>query len=220
MSMGLAVCPYQCFSRLPQNPLLCVWSLNTAFPYAARCNIKEPDEAGRAMADIPQLHFGALPGNGSLSGYLCSSACKFCHFIRGNNVCAPSGFVPGHSGTGRRFRLLSAQDSGASSFPRMKPVTDFVGCKSTSFLQTADRFLQNLFSPCFLISATNSGRLHWLTSYPKSFGLLQARSMIRMIWSGVKQTGHYRAFLSDRDCPYLIFKLFRSSISILRKGER
>ena len=30
--------------------------------HTARCYIKEPDEAGRAMADILKLHFGALSG--------------------------------------------------------------------------------------------------------------------------------------------------------------
>ena len=72
--------------------------------------------------------------------------------------------------------------------------------------------------PCFLISATNSGRLHWLTSYPKSFGLPQARSMIRMIWSGVKTDGAPGRFLSDRTARIPSSSFSGSSVSIFRKA--
>ena len=47
--------------------------------------------------------------------------------------------------------------------------------------------------PCFLISATNSGKLHWLTLSGSS-GLLQARPIIRKIWFGVKTDGHRDGF--------------------------
>ena len=63
-----------------------------------------------------------------------------------------------------------------------------------------------------------SSRLHWLTSYPKSFGLLQARTMIGMIWSGVKTDGAPGRFLSDRTARISSSSFSGSSISILRKA--
>ncbi len=72
---GLRVCPFQCFYGF-HKILFCACGVKIRHFHTACCNIKEPDEAGRAMAKIYSNSILAhWPGNGSLSGYLCSSAC-------------------------------------------------------------------------------------------------------------------------------------------------
>ncbi|KAI4442895.1 hypothetical protein C824_005421 [Schaedlerella arabinosiphila] len=106
------------------------------------------------------------------------------HFIRGNNVRAFTALLLGTLVQAADFvYFMRKRFRGFRLFRRMKPVTDLVGMQVYLIFKKRLTDFSEICSaiPCFLISATNSGRLHWLTSYPKSFGLPQARSMIRMI---------------------------------------
>ena len=67
------------------------------------------------------------PGNGSLSGYLCSSACTPV-ISSVETMCAPSRLCSWAPGTGRRFRLLSAQKiPGVPVFPKNEASNGFCG---------------------------------------------------------------------------------------------
>ena len=89
------------------------------------------------------------------------------HFIRGNNVRTFQALFLG--------TLVEAADlvyfprkrfRGFRLFRRMKPVTDFVGVQVYLIFKKRLTDFGEISSaiPCFLISAANNGRLHWLTS--------------------------------------------------------
>lgn len=143
------------------------------------------------------------------------------HFIRGNNVYTfPFLLLGALVQAADLIYFVRKRFRGLRLFRGMKPITDLVGMQVYLILKKRLTDFAEICSaiPCLLISDTNSGRFHWLTSYPKSFGLLQTRLMTRMIWSGVKTDGAPGRFLSDRIARISSSSFSGSSFSIFRRA--
>ncbi len=89
------------------------------------------------------------------------------HFIRGNNV----GALPAEPFCllvqAAYFVYLLRKGTGIlCSFRGMEPVTDLMGMEVYLIFKKRLTDFSEICSaiPCFLISFTNNGRLHWLTS--------------------------------------------------------